>query len=42
MMTKKWTTPERESIAYSAIACLEQHGYWVLNDLLKNVLTGIL
>ena len=27
MMTKKWTTPERESIADSAITCLEQHGY---------------
>ena len=33
IMTKKWTSPERESIADSVITCLEQNGYWVLNDL---------
>ena len=27
MMTKKWTSPERESIADSIITCLEQNGY---------------
>ena len=27
MMTKKWTSPEGESIADSIIACLEQNGY---------------
>ena len=27
MMTKKWTLPERESIADSIIACLGQNGY---------------
>ena len=27
MMTKKWTSPERESIADSIITCLEQTGY---------------
>ena len=27
MMTKKWTSPERESIADSVIPCLEQNGY---------------
>lgn len=27
MMTKKWTLPERESIADSVITCLEQNGY---------------
>ena len=27
MMTKKWTSPERESIADSVFTCLEQNGY---------------
>ena len=27
MMTKKWTSPERVSIADSIITCLEQNGY---------------
>lgn len=27
MMTKKRTSPERESIADSVISCLEQNGY---------------
>ena len=27
MMTKKWTSPERESIADSVIPCVEQSGY---------------
>ena len=32
IMTKKWTSPERESIADSVITCLEQNGYY-WNDL---------
>ena len=27
VMTKKWTSPERKSIADSVITCLEQSGY---------------
>ena len=27
MMTKKWFSPERESMADSVITCLEQNGY---------------
>ena len=33
VMTKKWATPERQSIADSLITCLEQHD---LNQVLAN------
>ena len=33
MMTRKWTPPERESIADSVISCLEQNGYyWLIKE----------